>query len=132
MSEIRAHLLKKLDGLKPIDQIYHLYENKDHFNIDIQNYLAFGYIHSCPEFFVMAKEVDESYDPFDQWHTNYPNAWFVRWACGVGGLKKMMDSVKPMEWVIFRRVRETGAETEYRMYRWDRLYKIVKRISHGK
>lgn len=132
MSEIRAHLLKKLYNLKPIDQIYHLYEEKSHFNSDLQNYLRCGYLHSCDDIFVMAKKVDCNQDPFDQWFVEKPNCWFVRWASGTGGLKKMMDSVEPMEWVMFKRVRENGHESEYRICRWERLYKLVERQDNGK
>ncbi len=128
MSSIKAHLIKKTTGLKPIDHIHRLYEDKKEFNLDLQSYLQYGYLHSCDDLFLMAKKVDCNVDPFEQWLSPNPNCWFVRWASGVGGLKKMMDSVKPMEWVMFRRVRENGHETEYRICRWTRLYKLIERI----
>jgi len=131
VGRVRTDLLKKLGDLRPLDQIYHLYENKDHFNQDLLNYLQHGYIYSSDDMFIMAKHIDYEKDPMDQWHSPGANCWFVRWAVGVGGLKKMMDSVKPMEWVMFKRVREDGQESPYRKYRWDRLYKIIERKNHG-
>ena len=132
MGHIRTNILKKLKGLKPIDQIFHLYSDKSDFTKDLENYLLGGYVHSCDDFFVMAKPVDDRKDPMGQWYAKRPNCWFVRWASTktgyAGGLKKMMDSVKPLEWVMFKRIREDDTETEYRVYRWSRLYEIVAKV----
>ena len=126
MGKLRTDLIRKLKGLAPFEQIMRLYEDPADFSAEMNNYLVGGLVISTPTMFVMAKPVDSSITPVGQWYAKNPDAWYVRWFAGEGALQAIMDSVQPLEKVMFKRVKERG-ESDLRTYKWNRLYSLLNR-----
>ena len=124
MGQIKTDLIKKLKGFAPFEQIAMLYEDKTKFFEELNNYLVGGVVISTPSIFMMLKPIDREVDPRGQWYAQTPDAWYVRWASGIGGLKAMMNAVEPLPYVMFRRVTENG-ETNLRTYKWESMYRKV-------
>jgi len=131
MGQLHSSMVKKLKGLAPFQQIMSFYDNLQDFSDEMQNYLLGGLVISTPTMFVMGKPIDSSKDPSGQWYAENPDCWYVRWFAGEGSLQAIMDSVNPLEKVMFQRVRE-NMETERRTYKWNRLYNLVRRQNYGK
>jgi len=131
MGQLKTDLIRKLNGLAPFEQVMSFYDNLQDFSNEMNNYLVGGLVISTPTMFVMAKPIDSSQQPDGQWYTEKPDCWYVRWFAGEGALQAIMDSVQPLEKVMFQRVRE-HMETEPRTYKWKRLYNLVMRKNHGK
>ncbi len=126
MGKLRTDLIRKLKGLAPFEQIMGLYEDPADFSAEMNNYLIGGLVISTPTMFVMAKPVDSSTTPVGQWHAKNPDAWYVRWFAGEGALQAIMDSVQPLEKVMFSRVKQ-GKEKLIKTYQWNKLYNLASR-----
>lgn len=126
MGQLHSSMMQKLKGLAPFEQIMVFYDNLQNFSDEFQNYLIGGMVISTPTMFVMAKPIDSKDDPNTQWYVKNPDCWYVRWFAGQGALQQVMDSVDPLEKVMFCRQRE-HMETEPRIYKWNRLYDLVRR-----
>lgn len=111
-------------GLSPFEQVQFFFPDGQDFAIEIENYLRAGFVFSDQEKFILAKQIDSSEEAPGQWFAEKPDTWYVRWASGSGALKNMMNTVKPLRYVMFQRVTRNGM-TEMRKYLWDRLYKLV-------
>jgi|GEM_PF-3517283 len=126
MGKLRTDLIRKLKGLAPFEQIMGLYEDPADFSAEMNNYLVGGLVISTPTMFVMAKPVDSSITPVGQWYAKNPDAWYVRWFAGEGALQAIMDSVEPLEKVMFSRVKQ-GKEKLTKTYSWNKLYNLTSR-----
>lgn len=124
---ITANLVRA--GHSPIKEILKFYDNKRDFAQDLQSYLQAGVLISTPAFFLMGKPVDKSIDPSGQWYTDASkcDTWFVKWASGKGAMQYMMETVKPLAYVMFSRLKGDTA-TNYKIYNWN---KLKERVNHG-
>ena len=124
MGQLRADLIRKLNGLAPFERIARFYERPADFDAELNNYLVGGLVISTPSMFVMAKPIDSSVDPRGQWYAEKPDCWYVKWFSGEGALRAVMDAVNPLPKVSFTRTKN-GEESKLRTYRWERLYKLT-------
>ena len=124
MGGIPAKISEKLFGRAPIEQVLSVYEDKERFFQELNNYLVGGLVISCSKFFMMVKPIDSSKPPSGQWWAKDPDCWYVRWVAGDGQLKMMFDSLKPLPKIMFRRLNE-GGESDLKTLSWDRMFKKV-------
>jgi len=124
MGQLKTELIRKLNGLAPFERIARFYKNPADFCTELNNYLIGGLVISTPSMFVMAKPIDSLQQPDGQWYSAKPDTWYVKWFSGEGALRAIMDSVKPLPKVSFRRTKN-GEESKLRTYRWDRLYQLT-------
>lgn len=125
MSNLKVELLDKLQHLPPFEQVVALYEDKNEFFKEMHNYLVGGLVISNPEFFMMVKPINKSVEPSGQWYPECPDTWYIRWVAGIGKIKAMMDMLKPLPYLMFRRVTVNG-DTKLRTYSWEKMYNKVK------
>lgn len=125
MNQLRTDSIK-LKGLAPFEQIMAFYDDPADFNADLNSYLIGGVVISTPTMFAMGKPINSTINPSGQWYAEKPDAWYVRWFAGEGALQAIMDSVQPLEKVMFKRVKERG-ESDLRTYKWNRLYSLLNR-----
>jgi hypothetical protein len=126
MGKLRTDLIRKLKGLAPFEQIMGLYEDPADFNADLNSYLIGGVVISTPTMFAMGKPINSTIDPSGQWYAEKPDAWYVRWFAGEGALQAIMDTVEPLEKVMFSRVKQ-GKEKLIKTYQWKKLYNLASR-----
>jgi len=124
MGRIGKAICEKLVGRAPIERILDVYEDKDYFFRELNNYLVGGLVVSCSKFFMMVKPIDSTKPPSGQWWAKEPDCWYVRWVAGEGGMRAMFNAVDPLPKVMFRRLMPQG-ETGLRTLDWDRMYKKV-------
>jgi len=124
MGHLKTELLKTLKGLSPFEQIVSLYEDRSLFFKELNNYLVGGLVISNPAFFMMVKPIVKSAEASGQWYAENPDTWYVRWVAGQGFVKAMMNQLKPLPFVQFRRITPNG-ETNLRTYKWEKLYSKV-------
>ena len=124
MGKIGRSICEKLVGRAPIERILDVYEDKDYFFRELNNYLVGGLVVSCSKFFMMVKPIDSTKPPSGQWWAKEPDCWYVRWVAGEKCMKAMFDSLEPLPKIMFRRLMPQG-ETDLRTLDWDRMYKKV-------
>ena len=124
MGGIPAKISEKLFGRAPLEQVLSVYEDKERFFQELNNYLVGGLVISCSKFFMMVKPIDSGKDPSGQWWPKNPDCWYVRWVAGEGCMKAMMDVGQPLPKVMFRRIKP-GGESELKILSWERMYKKV-------
>ena len=124
MGGIPAKISEKLFGRAQIEQVLSVYEDKERFFQELNNYLVGGLVISCSKFFMMVKPIDSSKPPSGQWWAKDPDCWYVRWVAGNGHLKMMFDSLTPLPKIMFRRLKE-GGESDLKTLSWDRMFKKV-------
>jgi len=126
VKQIKTGSIRKLKGLTPYAQIMSFYDNPADFNADLNSYLIGGVVISTPTMFAMGKPIDSAIDPSGQWYAKNPDAWYVRWFAGQGALQAIMDTVEPLEKVVFSRVKQ-GKEKLTKTYSWNKLYNLASR-----
>ena len=104
MGRIGRSICEKLVGRAPIERILDVYEDKDYFFRELNNYLVGGLVVSCSKFFMMVKPIDSTKPPSGQWWAKEPDCWYVRWVAGEGGMRAMFNAVDPLPKVMFRRL----------------------------
>ena len=124
MGGIPAKISEKLFGRAPIEQVLSVYEDKERFFQELNNYLVGGLVISCSKFFMMVKPIDSRKPPSGQWWAKDPDCWYVRWVAGDGQLKMMFDSLKPLPKIMFRRLNE-GGESDLKTLSWNRMFRKV-------
>lgn len=72
--------------MTPFETAFTAYDDESRFWLDLHAHLATGYVHSTPEYFVMARPVLSSAPAVEianAWKTwPNPDAWFVWWMAG--------------------------------------------------
>ena len=124
MGGVTSKISEKLFGRAPIEQVLSVYEDKERFFQELNNYLVGGLVISCSKFFMMVKPIDSSKPPSGQWWAKDPDCWYVRWVAGNGQLKMMFDSLTPLPKVMFRRLK-AGGESDLKTLSWDRMFRKV-------
>ena len=107
-----------------MESLMEVVPDRENFLAEMHNYMQAGVVINTPRMFVMAKPVDSSLDPGDQWWVEKPDAWYVRWAAGDGVMQMMMDSGEPLPYLIWRRIK-SGATGKFKRYEWNKLYRRI-------
>lgn len=117
----------RLRGMTAFERILSIADSKESLLKEFNNYMQAGVVVSTPIMFLMAKPVDSSNPPDDQWWVENPDAWYIRWASGRDALLKMMSIGQPLPSVIFRRVKN-GETKSFKKYEWNKLRNRIEKL----